>query len=315
MTRRVAAFFASLMLVVSLSGAALGQAPGPEATARARKAYALGQELFRKGDFTAALSSFEQAYQAVPNPVVLLSIAECQVRQGSYEAAVASLDRYLTERPQAPDRAQVEAQIGKLREKPAFVTVESTPPGAAIFVDDVDTGKKSPADLELKPGTHAIELRVEGFKPDRRDVTLPIGGRETLSIVLDLDRPPPPTPVAEPTPPPAPTEEQDSAATRKAIWVATGLAAAGLVTGGVLGGLALKSKKDFDDAPSEAKADKGERLALFADVGFGVAVAAGVTALVLALTDSKKTESETARVQLAPALSRDAAGAVGIVAF
>jgi hypothetical protein len=314
MTRPVAGFFASLMLVISLAAVAHAQAPSPEETARARKAYALGQELFRKGDFAAALTSFEQAYVAVPNPVVLLSIAECQVRQGSYDAAVASLDRYLTERPQAPDRAQVEAQIGKLREKPAFVTVESTPPGAAIFVDDVDTGKTSPADLEVKPGTHAIELRIEGFQPDRREVTLPIGGRETLSVVLDLDRTPAPVPVAEPTPAPAPVEE-NVRNPHMAVWVAGGIAAAGLVTGGILGGLALKTKSDFDDAPTEAKADKGERLALFADVGFGVAAAAGVTALVLVLTDSKKSNGESARLQLAPALARRAAGVVGVVAF
>src|SRR5690606_4388952 len=74
------------------------------------------------------------------------------------------------------------------------------------------------------------------------------------------------------------------------VWVATGVAGAGLVTGVILGGFALKQKADFDVRPREATADKGERLALFADVGFGIAAAAGITALVLYFTRDKAEE-------------------------
>ena len=57
---------------------------------------------------------------AVPNPIVLLSIAECQVRSEQYAAGGDHVPRYLDERKEAPDRAQVEAQIAKLEGKPAL---------------------------------------------------------------------------------------------------------------------------------------------------------------------------------------------------
>jgi hypothetical protein len=65
------------------------------------------------------------------------------------------------------------------------------------------------------------------------------------------------------------------------VWVAAGIGAAGLVAGTVLGFLALGEQSDFDNMPSERTADRGERYALFADVGFGVAAVGFLTALVL----------------------------------
>src|SRR5687768_1159681 len=43
---------------------------------RAREAYARGQEAFRTGDYDGAATAFREAYDAVPNPVVLLGLAE-----------------------------------------------------------------------------------------------------------------------------------------------------------------------------------------------------------------------------------------------
>lgn len=48
-----------------------------------------------------------------------------------------------------------------------LVQIESTPGGAAIFVDGADTGKRTPAKLSLVPGS-AIELRRRGFAPAKR---------------------------------------------------------------------------------------------------------------------------------------------------
>ena len=78
--------------------------------------------------------------------------------------------------------------------------------------------------------------------------------------------------------------------------------------------MALKNKSDFDKAPTEAKADKGERLALFADVGFGIAVAGAVTALVLYLTASDE-PAETQAFHVAPSVARTEAGLVGNLRF
>src|SRR5687767_13321076 len=105
--------FAAASLVACLASSVLSvavdQAAPPNAQQRAfaRELYTNGQQLFRQGDFAGAQRSFEEAYRVVPNPVVLLSVAECQTRTEQYAAAIDSLKLYLKERENAPDKAQV----------------------------------------------------------------------------------------------------------------------------------------------------------------------------------------------------------------
>jgi hypothetical protein len=289
------------------------QPPTAQAKARARELYTKGQQLFRQGHFADAQRTFEDAYMAVPNPIVLLSIAECQVRSEQFAAAVTTLRRYLDERKDAPDRAQVEAQIAKLEEKPAYLTVETTPAGALVFVDGQDTAKLTPAELELPAGDHRIAVQIEGFQRAEQQVTLVIGQRETLTLALPEVAPAAPEPVADREP----YDGEPSRSRYLPVWVATGVAAAGLVTGSLLGGLALKERSKFNDDPTEASADKGEKLALFADVGFGVAVAGGVTALILYLTtgDDAEGSASAQAVSIAPSVSKRELGLSGSVRF
>lgn len=94
------------------------------------------------------------------------------------------------------------------------------------------------------------------------------------------------------------------------VWVAAGVSGASLVGGVVLGFLALDAQTDFDARPSAAAADRGERLAVYADVLFGVAAAAGLTGIVIYAT-----EVEPMRIAVAPRISPSAAGAVLSVSF
>jgi len=301
-----------LLLTSAASADATPNAPNTVKTTRARESYARGQQLFRQGDFVGAQTSFEAAYEAVPNPIVLLSIAECQVRSEQFAWAVVSLERYLAERPSAPDRAQVEAQIAKLREKPGYVNVISKPLGAAVIVDGVDSGKTTPVELPLASGDHVLFVELEGYRRGEVPVAVAIGSRQTVEVTLEsssnVDEPVAvaPEPVAPEAPPPA--------RNRTALWVAAGLTGAGVVGGVILGGLALKSKSDFDKNPTESEADRGERLALFSDVGFGIAAAAAVTGLVLYLTEGDEPSEKTA-FRVAPSLARSEAGVVGHLSF
>src|SRR5688572_6778415 len=87
LVRRLAALLAcALFLTAAMStlsqSSALAQTPSMKA--RARELYTKGQQLFRQGDYAEAQRTFEEAYVAVPNPIVLLSVAECQVRSEQY---------------------------------------------------------------------------------------------------------------------------------------------------------------------------------------------------------------------------------------
>jgi len=312
--RKVVRVLAQALALALLVSTSVGHAQSGPSRARARELYAQGQQLFRAGDFVTAQRAFEDAYRAVPNPVVLLSIAECQVRNEDFAGAVASLRQYLTEKPAAPDRAQVEAQIANLEAKPGFVSLESAPPGAVIWVDGENTGYITPNELSLRAGPHMIALVAQGHLRFEQRVEVAIGSRQRLSITLT---PEPQPVVAEPTPEETPAEEP--ATQRKAspaVWTAIAIAGVTAITGTGLGVAALSKEKDHDKSPSKSLKDKGERLALFADVNFGIAAVAGITAMVIYLTSAEPQQSyEEQAWQLAPEINQREIGVAGRMRF
>ena len=103
-----------------------------------------------------------------------------------------------------------------------------------------------------------------------------------------------------------------------ALWITGVVGAAGLVGGTVLGFMALAESSDFDADPTAASADRGERLALFADVAFGVGAMALITGIVLYVTDGEPVGGEsdqTAGLQLMPGVAPDGASLTTRLSF
>jgi tetratricopeptide (TPR) repeat protein len=292
-------------------------APPTEAQREAaREAYARGQALFAENKHAEAKAAFEQAYAQVANPVVLVSIAECDVRLGNLDAAHDTLQRYLKERPDAPDRAEVQQKIAELVATPATLVLTSEPAGALIVLDGTNTGKTTPADITVERGDHNVELSLAGHEKASTPVTARLGARHELHIALHAEAAPPPQPEA-PAAPPTGAGGQGSPTT--ALWITGVVGAAGLVTGTVLGFMVLAEQSDFDTDPTADSADRGERLALFTDVAFGIGAMALITGAVIYLTaddaENDASEQQAARLRLTPALSPDGAGVVARTRF
>jgi tetratricopeptide (TPR) repeat protein len=274
--------------------AAKAAAPTAQAKEAARAAYTRGQAEFSAGRYETARDAFAEAFAAIPNPIVLLSIAEAQTKLGALEDAIATFQQYLTLRTDAPDRADVEGKVQALAATPASLSVTSAPAGAELELDGLPTQKVTPAQLEVSPGAHEIAYLLHGYAGGEQTVQAKPGGKHEIHLILvplevegslvqaaagargsddaapvDAKSAPEPAKAGPPT---------------TALWVTGGIGAAGLITGTVLGFLALKEHSDFESRPTTASADRGERLALFADVGFGVGAMAIVTAAVLYLT-------------------------------
>ena len=273
--------------VVLLVGAASASAQAVDADRqKARAAYAQGQSLFEAGKYEEALAVFQSAYDVIPNPIVLMSIAECNVRLGKIEDAVTALDGYLAERPDAKDRPEIEKKLADLRAMPTVLVVKSTPAGAAIRLDGKDTGQVTPAELPIERGEHTVEASLKGYDVASTTLTAKLGSHDEIELALPLLPPPPPPPkvevAAKPAQKPPPKPDQELPTT--ALWISGIVGGVGLVSGTVLGILALGEQSDFDAHPSERSADRGERLALFADVSFGIGAMAVITGAVLLLT-------------------------------
>ncbi len=304
--------------------------PSRRARAQARKAYAEGQRLFRAGRFEEAEVAFLRAYEHVPNPVVWVSVAEARARHGNVPGAIEAYERYLKERPDAPDKDAISKKLEELRATPGRLRVASEPAGAAIALDGRETGEQTPAELEVPAGEHELTLRREGFDAASQRVTLAPGERKDLQVTLQAAEPEPAEPAEardgepdalgdgeplvseEDSTESEPAEPEPAAATPStAVWVAAGLSAAALVGGTVLGFMALSEESSFQERPSIETADRGERFALFADASFGVAAVAGVTALVLHFANAPGEEEESAsavRLRWTPLASPHGAG-------
>jgi hypothetical protein len=313
--RTIVRVLAQALALALVLGASVGHAQSAPNRARARELYAQGQQLFRQGEFQSAQRAFEEAYRAVPNPVVLLSIAECQVRNEDFGAALTSLRQYLSEKPTAPDRAQVEAQIANLEAKPGFLSLESAPTGAMIWVDGENTGYITPNELSLRAGPHTIALSADGYQKFEQRVDVAIGSRQRLSLTLTPEAAPT---YSETTPEPEPVLEQQQMGERgasPAVWAAIAVAGVTAITGTGLGVAALSKEKDYEKRPTKELRDKGERLALFADVNFGIAAVAGITAVVIYLTSAEPQELEQQAWSITPEMNQREIGLAGRLRF
>lgn len=89
------------------------------ATKAAQKHFEKAQKLFNLGKFDTALEEYEAAYEAKPLGDFLYNIAQCYRNLEDYDRAIFSFKKYLKEKPDADDRAQVEKFIDELEDKQA----------------------------------------------------------------------------------------------------------------------------------------------------------------------------------------------------
>ncbi|MBK6849474.1 MAG: carboxypeptidase regulatory-like domain-containing protein [Proteobacteria bacterium] len=147
---------------------------------------AQGNRLFAAGDYAAAFEVFAAAQQRWPRPVLLRSMAFCQLKRARHREALELLQRYAASYPHAGDAARITATIAELEVAMATrLNVSSTPSGAAVFLDTEASGQRgttpSPA---LAPGRHTLILQHPGFEPTTRDFVLE--PRQQLTLALRL---------------------------------------------------------------------------------------------------------------------------------
>jgi tetratricopeptide (TPR) repeat protein len=210
--------------------ASLGLAPAhaeDAALKRAQASFDQAQVLYLQGKFDEAAEGFKQAYEARPFPTFLFNIAVAFQTKGkngndvaSYEKAVEYYKRYLTEDPQAPDKAKVEKRIKTIEEEvtrlkavpatpdqptapppppPAaevaavlaevevrgLIVIESSPQGANIYVDGKEKGifGQTPWSGSLS-GEHHFLVEKRGYKVAEKRLAPDPGKLVVLEFVM-----------------------------------------------------------------------------------------------------------------------------------
>ena len=293
---RIAALAAALALAVpSLPAAAQ---PSKEQQNDAATRFRKGLDLYKDGDFQAALIEFRRAYELAPNFNVLYNIGQVYFQLQDYPGALKSLERYLSEggdRIPSARRADVQKDIEKLRARVANLEIACTVPDADVTLDDVSVGKcPLPKPIMVSAGRHKVNISKVGFTtatkvieiasgdsikvpldPVEQKTATPVGPVEPKIIEVPVQQP------VQPPPPPAPTPVRVAPI---AFGVTTGVLTIGAVVTGVL---ALGASSDLASQRMSSTATrtsldsaqtKTQALALTTDILTGVAVVGlGVT--------------------------------------
>jgi hypothetical protein len=232
-----------------------------QATEIAKKLLDEAKTLREAGKISAACPLLDRSYQLDAKDGVLFARADCRDNERKIVAAVSLYEAYLraysrmtgaTRTNHASRAAIADARIKELQPlvpMVKFIWAEKPPEDTLIKVDGEEYRASTlESKLPLEPGTHEIVILLPGEKERRRTVTLAEGG----STVVDLTPLPPEDPNKGPNGPgngphfggpKLDTKRSGVDPLKVGGFIGIGLGVAGIVTGSVLGGLAIQDKK------------------------------------------------------------------------
>lgn len=176
-----------LSVLVALSLFALA---APVAAQSARALLAKGNKLFAAGDYQGAFAAFSEGNKKKPSPSFLRSMAFCKLKLYQHKDAQDLLTEYLKKYKRAKDAKKLSDTLKKLDDVVATtVMIESTPPGADIYIDAEAAGRigQTPKKVTIEPGTHTLILKKAGFSPTTKTFT--VKAREAASQKIALEVP------------------------------------------------------------------------------------------------------------------------------
>jgi iron complex outermembrane receptor protein len=122
---------------VQAQKASSANAPSKE-KAEAKMHYDQGTVRFNLDEWPQAIEEFKAAYRVFPDATFLYNIAQCHRKMGNVTEALSFYRKYLRERPDAPNRAEVEKRIDELEASKAAQPVAPLPvaPAPAAVVPE-----------------------------------------------------------------------------------------------------------------------------------------------------------------------------------
>ena len=266
-----------------------------------------GRAALERFDYRSAEERFTRAEALIHAPTLRLGLARAQVGLGKLVEAHESYQRIVREGapPGSPvpfARAVDDAtrEVGPIAARLAWVTIDVSPSNEAAVVLDgaaisnAAIGAKRP----LNPGAHSLRAMAPGYQARDWAFSVTEAQKVALSIVLKpvspiaSDRRDEPRPAVGGGPVDADLDTSRGSGNKIGAGVAFVLGGAGLVTGAVAGGFALRKHDSLDrvcpsgacDAEHQGDIDAFRRLATVSTIGFVVGAAGVSTGFVLLLT-------------------------------
>jgi hypothetical protein len=282
---------------------AAAQTAGDRETARSLMEQ--GHDLYDKKEFKEALKRFKAANDIMHVPSTALWTAKAQAQLGLLVEArdtIAAMRR-MPEKPNDPkpfkdarnEASQLDDQLST-RVAALTIVLKGAPPGdnPTVTIDELQvpsTVVGLPRSVDA--GHHVVAIKSPTAQ-GQAEVDVKEGEQKQLEVSLDAIAPPAPPPApdqgaqTQPEEPPAPVR---SHAPTVLTWIGIGLAGAGAIAGGVTGVMSMQKTSTIkNDCPGGvcgandyATLDSANTLAVVSDIGFGVAGAGAILAVVTLL--------------------------------
>ena len=150
--------------------------------------FRLGNEAYRDGEFLSALEHFLASNRLAPNRNVVFNIARAYQRLDMFPEAYRYYAEALAAESDPATRGRIEASMREIAPRVALIEVETTPPGATVYVDRVDLGSVgvSPRVVALPAGTYRVIARLDGHHETTSEpLTIAVGQRLTTRLTLE----------------------------------------------------------------------------------------------------------------------------------
>jgi hypothetical protein len=250
--RRIRALVAGLSLAWILGGGAAHAQQAAEG-GEAKEHFSKGVLLFDEGKYAAALEEFKKSYDQNPHWMILYNIGMCYLELDDNASAASKLSYFVEEGGGDIDAETLEEVAGILKDlksKLGIIRLTGNYEGGTLLIDGLaqERGEEG-KDVFLSPGLHEVKLTRNDEVLVEQDVTLEAGEVKEIFVVGTA------SPEAKGTAgtkgPAAGTGKEGEPAKKpmsgleKGAWATAGLAAASLLVGAVMGGVAIKEKKDM----------------------------------------------------------------------
>ncbi len=287
-----------------------------------------------------AYEAFHRAYADSPTAKILSNIGLCAMMLERDGEAIESFGRYLAEVAgiDPRERSKLEQDLKTLGARVAHIELQISPAKSTVtdqrtpLSGDLISNRyhvtEGTLHLGIHAGVHRIEVTAEDHELSVWEIEIEPGKGQERTITLKKkggEPPPPSPPTTAPPPTPPPTSPPDPIGADSG-GISTGAVVGLVVTGalaigaGVVGGLALNTKADYESyetggnrEDAEAARSTGEALNIVTDVLIGSAVlSAGVTTVLLIIGSGDDPPEATAagRFRIVPTVGRHGVGAV-----
>jgi hypothetical protein len=185
-----------LVALVLLTGITHAQNPKPWFTGvsqtqqqAALAKYKDGNELFVKDEWRKALDLYLEALTSWDHPSIRYNAAICLIKLDrmveAYEHMQAAM-RYGAE-PLGGLYKEGETYLQILKSSVSHLEIVCRDPEGIFVTLDGKRLDRCPDTLVVTPGKHQIVSEKRGYRTERREVTAPPGGKETVVIVMQLE--------------------------------------------------------------------------------------------------------------------------------